>query len=73
MKHSKLRKYIVERIIHLFQQVMKNIFCFGNNRYGQLGLGDIENRIYPVQLKLPSNSPIKYFAKSYSNIKVWKF
>jgi len=35
-------------------------FCFGCNESGQLGLGDVEDRLLPVEFKLPNeHSPIK--------------
>ena len=47
---------------HIFAKNKENnkIYCWGNNDFGQLGLGDNEDRNEPVEFKIEGNlSPIK--------------
>ena len=47
-KIKKFDKLFVENIIHLFLKESGELFAFGRNNYGQLGLGDNENRNVPT-------------------------
>ena len=38
----------------------ENIYIWGNNDYGQLGIGDNNNRNIPTLLNLPNNEKIKF-------------
>ena len=40
------------------------IYVFGNNNYGQLGLGDKNERNLPTLLNLPNNEKIKPFIEN---------
>ena len=44
----------------------ENLYVFGNNKYGQLGLGDNNNRNLPTLLNLPNNEKIKPFIENQS-------
>ena len=46
----------------LILTVSGNIFAFGKNDFGQLGFGDIENRLYPMNLKFLNSLKACYVA-----------